>query len=157
MRFIDGITPDTNTLFIGVRMWNNSGVCTGDICLVPKDNIYNGGTGYSILSTYTGGSVASVAATITPILEAFIGEVGFPWVMLGDVSTMSTNQYSVIPVVVNLETLTMPFRDSGTGIYINAVIYGGPSQPSTAGYAPYANFSAANTALLELLGDYTTW
>lgn len=88
--------------------------------------------------TATGQTLAALAA----LVEAFVEEAGYPWIIIGDITTGNG-----AVAAVNMKNV-VAMNQSGSGVGFN----GGDS---TSGYAPYANYAAAHAALLELAGNYT--
>lgn len=93
------------------------------------------GPGDRILNNYP--SLSTLAAAVT----AFVEEAGLPWLIIGDLTTLSDQQTAAI----NFAHL-LHFGDGTTGIV-------GGGTYKTNGYAPWSNFSTAQAGILELLGN----
>lgn len=81
----------------------------------------------------------NIAAAVAAA-EAFVEAAGFPWLIIGDLSTIGIGGVAAF----NFKN-TYAFGDSGSGI-------GSPGS-TTNGYGPWANYADARAGILALLGN----
>jgi hypothetical protein len=94
----------------------------------------SGGENYWYLQGY------STAAALAADVNAFVAAAGgTPWMVIGDLTTIST---TTVLVAINFE-VAKGFTDTGTGIAVRG-------SWCTLGYTPYANYAAARTAILGI-------
>lgn len=86
------------------------------------------------------GSYASIALLVAAV-EEFVAAAGEPWLIVGDLSTISSGQ----TVACNFKNLLKFIDNPGIGIYFGTT--------STNGYAPWANYADARAGILELIGN----
>jgi hypothetical protein len=90
------------------------------------------------------------AANLASALAAFISEVGYPWIAVGDLSSMTWTNGTHGILAINLDHASFGISDSGTGI-----AYSGIALYSSFGYAPGSDFATAQAAIKALQGNIT--
>ncbi len=94
---------------------------------------------------------ASLSALVAG-LDNFLGNVGLPWVAVGDPTTYPPAEHYdnvLVPCAVDLSRAT-GWSDSGSGINFTGLTSGAYTLLPTLGYAPWSNYSDASAGLSAL-------
>lgn len=91
------------------------------------------------------------AANLASALSSFIAQTGYPWISVGDLSSMSWANGTHGILAANLDHTGFSMSDTGTGINF----YGGSGSYATFGYEPWADFASAQAAIRQLQGNIT--
>lgn len=86
--------------------------------------------------------------TMVAAIEAFVQAAGWPWLIVGDLTTITTSSVGI--AAINFEIIT-GFGDSnptaGQGITFNG------QDIHTPGYAPWDDFTSTEAGILALVGN----
>lgn len=102
-------------------------------------------------SQQIGAYLQADAANLASALSAFIAQAGYPWIAVGDLSSMSWVNGTHGILAVNLDHSGFSMSDTGTGINF----YGGSGAYATFGYSPWTDFASAQAAIRNLQGNLT--
>lgn len=82
-------------------------------------------------------------------LAAFIAAVGYPWLLIGDVTDFVWTNGHHATIAANLDQASMGYTDTGTGIQFANATY------PTLGYAPWSSYADAAAGIEAMIRDVT--
>jgi len=94
------------------------------------------------------GNYASTAVSdLQDALDAFIAAVGYPWLLMGDLSNFVWSNGHHATLAVNLDQASMGYSDTGTGVQFANASY------PTLGYEPWSSYADAAAGIEAVIRD----
>jgi len=115
----------------------------------PAAAVQLGGTAQPTGALHLGAYTEAESGDLQDALDAFISAVGYPWITVGALSSITWSNGTKGVLAVNLDHAGLGYSDGTTGVRFASY-----SDPSF-GFEPWASYSAAATALAGLVRSVT--